>query len=131
VHALSADNGEDLGRKPSSRIYTAATWRAKDLRAGGKRYRLGLDVELSNLVRDSLAEPGDFANYVEEHDLVERLRARAMELGREDLAKMIDMYIAEEEDQIPVVFGVRPNSRARNSLSQRFYRGVRRLLQGL
>ena len=44
---------------------------------------------------------------------------------------MIDLYLSEAEDQIPDVFGVSPNSRERNTLSQRLYRGIRSLFESL
>ena len=45
VHSLSARHGENLGRKPSSRVFASARWRARDLIMGGARGRKGLEVE--------------------------------------------------------------------------------------
>lgn len=131
VHTLSANHKEDLGPSPSRGVYVTATFAARNLKWGGQRSRRRLDVELRDLVRDSLAESSNFANEIENRDLVERLFARAKEIGREDLMLMINLYLGEEEDQIASAFGVCPNSRERNTLSQRLYRGIRGLLHSL
>jgi hypothetical protein len=41
----------------------------------------------------------------------------------------MNLYLADAEDEIPAVFGARPNSQARNTLSQKFYRGLRKALR--
>ena len=131
VHSLSANNGENLEQDPSARVYIAATWRAKDLKAGGRRSRLGLDCQLADWVTEALREPRDFAKHLEQRDLVDRLRAKATANARPDLAILINQYLSDAEDQIPQIFGVRPNSRERNTLSQRLHRGMRRLVESL
>jgi hypothetical protein len=73
----------------------------------------------------------DFVGAVEAENLVERLRLRARQLGRSDLETMIDLYLSDAEDQIAVAFGVRPNSRERNTLTKRLYRGIRSLVESL
>jgi hypothetical protein len=131
VHSLSARHGEKLGRKPSNQVYASAKWRAQNLRAGGARSRKGLEVEFRDIVVNCLQFPPDFAGVVENRDLIERLRSKAQEMGRSDLETMIDLYLSESEDQIPVVFGVSPNSRERNTLTKRLYRGIRSLFESL
>src|ERR1041385_560706 len=131
VHSLSRNHGEKLGRSPSSGVYVTAKYAARNLKWGGHRFRQGWDVELAELVRDSLADPCDFVNEFENRDLVDRLFARAKELGRDDLMLMINLYLSEAEDQMPSAFGVRPNSRERNSLSKRLTRGIRGLFHSL
>src|SRR4051812_31472687 len=125
VHSLSARHGEKLGSKPSNQVYASARWRAQNLKAGSGRNRKGLEVEFRDIVVDCLRVEPDFADICEKRNLVERLRDKARELGRSDLETMIDLYLSEAEDQIPVVFGVAPNTRERNTLTQRLYRGIR------
>ena len=131
VHSLSAKHGEKLGRQPSSQVYASARWRAQEIRAGSCRGRKGLEVEFRDMLSDCVRAEPDFAEAIEIRDLVDRLRAKAREIGRSDLETMIDLYLSEAEDQIPNVFGVSPNSRERNTLSQRLYRGIRSLFESL
>jgi hypothetical protein len=129
VHALSARHGESLGHSPSGRIYADARWRAKDLAGGGRRARVGREVELRNHMLACLKEPHDFRAAVEDRELIERLRTRLKLLRRDDLLTMMHLYLSDAEDQIPAAFGTTPNSRARNTLSQRFYRGIRKAIR--
>ncbi len=131
VHSLSARNGDNLGRNPSSRVYASAKHRALNLRAGGARRRKGLDVEVRAMVLGSLSIRPEFASALENREFFERLRNKAREMGRFDVETMINLHLSDAEDQIPIVFGVRPNSRERNTLSQRLYRGMRGLLSSL
>lgn len=131
VHSLSARHGEDLGSKPSSRVYASAKWRAQNLKAGGARKRKGLEVEFRDIFVELLQSQPQFAETLENRDLVERLRDKAQEMGCSDLEIMIDLYLGESEDQIPIIFGVRPNSRERNTLTKRLYRGIRSLFERL
>lgn len=131
VHSLSARNGDNLGRNPSSRVYASARHRARNLKAGGARKRKGLEIEVRALVLDCLSVRPEFASEFENREFLERLRTKARERGREDLETLIDLYLADAEDQIPIAFGVRPNSRERNTLTKRLYRGIRGLLASL
>jgi hypothetical protein len=131
VHSLSARRGEKLGRKPSSQVFASAKWRAHNLKLGDSRVRKGLEVEFREIMAECLTVAPDFAGAIENQDLVARLRKRARERGRHDLETLLDLYLSGAEDQIPRVFGVQPNSQERNTLSQRFYRGIRSLLESL
>lgn len=131
VHSLSARHGEKLGRKPSSQVYASAKWRAQNLKAGGSRSRKGLEVEFRDVFVECVQAQPAFADIVETRDIIDRLRGKAREIGRSDLETLIDLYLAEAEDQIPVVFGVPPNSRERNTLTKRLYRGIRSLFESL
>ena len=123
--------GERLGRKPSSQVYASARWRAEILKVGSARRRKGLEVEFRDIVVACLQPEPDFASMVENRDLIDQLRSKAQRMGRSDLEMMIDLYLSEAEDQIAAVFGVAPNSRERNTLTKRLYRGIPEAIESL
>jgi len=125
VNALSAKHGEKLGKFPSKRIYVHAKWRARDLRVGGYRARMGLDVELRDHVLAVLEEPYNFAKAIEDRDLVSRLEERLEALGQTDVLKWVKMYRTDSEEYITAVFGVQ-GKQARNTLSQQVRRSLRK-----
>jgi hypothetical protein len=131
VHSLSARNGKKLGERPSAQVFAAARWRAKNFAAGGSRKRKGKETEFRNFFLDLFHSPPAFEQMVADRDFVERLRQKAQECGRPDLETMIDLYLSESEDEIPTVFNVRPNTQERNTLSQRLFRGIRKLSESL
>ena len=128
VHSLSARFGENLGRKPSGQILISAKWRARNLSAGGPRKRKRLEVALRDIFVDCAHTRPEFADALEARQLIARPRDKAHEVGRSDLETVIELYMSDAEDQIASVFGVRPNSRERNALTRRLYRGLRSLL---
>jgi hypothetical protein len=128
VHALSAKHGTELGRSPSSRVYVHAKWRAQDLAFGSYRTRVRLDVELKDHVLAELREPFNFANAFEDREFIERLRDRLADRGETDVARMIELYLYEAEDQIGTVFGVQ-GKRERNNLAQRLHRALQKARQ--
>lgn len=131
VHSLSALRGLELGTDPSKQVYSSATWRARLLKHGGRRQLKRLDVEFRDLYIDCVQTRPEFVAALERQNLIERLTRKALDMEREDLAIMIDLYLSEAEDQIPTVFGVSPNSRERNTLTKKLYRGLRKVLASL
>jgi hypothetical protein len=129
VHQLSARHGDKLGPAPSRAIYVDASFRASDMAAGGRRARVGLDVELKDHVLASLREPHCFATAFEDKEFFQRLEQRLKILGLKDIQTLLNLYLSESEDQIPTVFAVKANSAGRNTLSQRFYRGLRKAIK--
>ncbi len=124
VHSLNAKHGEELGKCPTGRIYTDAKWRARDMRAGGYRTRVGLDVELRDHVLASLTEPYNFDKAVADGEFIDRLEQRLQERGETDVLKMLRIYRSGAEDQIRSVFGIETRQ-ARNTLSKQFHRTLR------
>jgi len=127
VHRLSRKHGANLGPHPSRAIYVHAHYKARDLAAGSRRLRVGLDVELKEHVLACLSDPHDFALAYETKDLIQKLEARLDDLGLSDVQLMLNLYLADAEDQIPILFRS-ANRRERNKLSQRFRRGLQRAL---
>lgn len=132
VHGLSARHGRDLGPAPSSAIYQDATWRALDMTVGGRRARNGLDVQLVKEVLGLLQEPYNFAKVIEDREFIEHLENRLIELGLGDVHKMLMLYLAEAEDEMPAAFGIESRkSTAWQTLCKRFRRGVHKAIQGM
>lgn len=131
VHSLSRRNGEKLGERPSSQVFAAARWRAKNYAAGGAGKRKGKEIEFREFFNELMQAPAMFDRELSDKDWVDRLRQRAREVGRADLETMIHLYLSEAEHKIPEVFGVLPNTQERNTLSQRLLRGIRKLAASL
>jgi hypothetical protein len=130
VHGLSARHGADLGPAPSSAIYRDATWRALDMTVGGRRARNGLDVQLMSTVLSLVQEPYDFAKVVEDRELIEHLESKLIELGLGDAHKMLMLYLAEAEHEMPAAFGIESRkSTAWQTLCKRFRRGIDKALK--
>jgi hypothetical protein len=129
VHGLNARYGKELGRAPSGRIFGDAKWRALDLAAGGRRPRVGRDVDLWDETLAAMADPEDFAKAYEDREFFQRLEERLKSTGQTDTLIMLQMYLSNSEDEIAAVFGIERNSRGRNTLSQRFRRSMHKTLK--
>jgi hypothetical protein len=121
VHTLSARFGDQLGRNPSVRIWVDAKWRARHLAAGGRRIYSGKEVQLLDHMSAVLKEPYDFESALLDRDLLERLRDRLRQLGREDIVEVMDTYLANPDDQIPELFGAKCR-RAKSTFWKQFHR---------
>ena len=132
VHQLSARHGEILGPAPSSAIYRDAAWRAADMSAGGRRERDGLNIQLLQVMLACVREPYNFARAYEDAEFFERLREELRTKGMTDIERMVNMYLADAEDQIPAAFGIEnKTSKAWQNLSKRFLRSIRRAVKSL
>ena len=124
VHTLSGKYGNRLGRSPSMQIYVHAKYLAQDLAVGGRRARVGRDVELTDSLVKHVAYQPNFDKAFEDREFLERLKEQLMLLGKTDELKMLNLYLTGAEHKIPEVFGVKGNSTARNTLSHRFWRSI-------
>jgi hypothetical protein len=132
VHALSARYGERLGRRPSTRIYVEAKWRAQDLAKGCRRARKGKEVQVRDHVLALLKEPHDFVRALEDRELMERLQECLRAWGDTDVLKMMEMYMSDSDDEIPEAFGVPPGAagyQITNTLKKKFRRTMRRAFE--
>src|SRR5437867_651874 len=126
VHALNREHGPNLGRRPSAQLWANAVWRALDIRAGGRRLRVGRDVLLNDYLIDHLVDPNDFEQAYLIQNLQEALEQKLWEQGKPEYVAMFKMHAAGAAKYIPDAFGVKPNSRERNRLSQGFRRYVKK-----
>ena len=106
-------------------------WRARNLRDGGSRKHKRIEIELLDEYIDTVQCPPEFANDLEARDLVEHLIERARQRERADLERVINLFLADAEREIPTVFGVQRGTPERKKLSTQIYRGLRRLLASL
>jgi len=104
------------------RIVKHAHWWAEDVRVGGRRARQKLDVELFTNTIECLQDQFDLAVDAENRDTVDRLICEVKRQGMDDVAEMIPMMLRDADAAEMVQrFG-----KLRNTLAQRFYRGVRK-----
>jgi hypothetical protein len=133
VHRLSAKHGDRLGRRPHYRLYIFARWRARIIASGGQRsHDFQREVELPPGMRDGRPDPYDFAKAFENREYFTKVEEELLRTGRPDAAKVIQMYLAGSDHEIPEVFGLpsgRDGYRAKNTFFQRIRRDVREVLE--
>jgi hypothetical protein len=128
VHKLWFLHGHHLGRKPSSRVYSAAKWQAQDLRVGDWQSRRGTLQTFSDLEaafrQKLLVDPTDYGKlYLDDvfiKDLAEQLSNEGLPDVRQMLMLLLDGYTW---DQIGEVMGKRPDP-----ARIRFSRWIKRLV---
>jgi hypothetical protein len=134
VHMLSAKHGQRMGRRPDYRIYRDAKWRARDMAAGDRRIRVRREVRLLEGVRAVIQDPYDFVKDFENRELFTRLQEELRAANQDDVLLMMQMYLSDSDDDIAGVFGAASGAagyRAKNTLYQRFRRGLRRAAKAL
>jgi hypothetical protein len=122
VHSLSRRHCWDLGDEPSLRVLKRAHWYAEDLRVGGRRARRKTEVELFTAKLETLQDQFDLVSRLEAQDTLDRLMRELDRQGLHDIREMVPMMLRDcTAHEFEVRFG-----KSRNTLSQRFYRGMRR-----
>jgi hypothetical protein len=122
VHSVWRTHGRDLGNEPSRRILKRVHWYAEDLRAGGRRARRKADVELFASTVDALQDKFDLAADFEARETLDRLMKELERQGMHDVREMVTMMLRDADSSELI----RRFGRSRNTISQRFYRGMRR-----
>ena len=122
VHSLSRTHGENLGDRPSVKVLNRARLHAVDLRAGGRRSRRKLDVELFVETLDALQDQYNFAAAIEADDMVDKIVAQLDVLGLERVKELVPWMLRDAEGhELTSEFGQK-----RNTITTRFYRGMRK-----
>lgn len=122
VHRLWAKHGHDLGEAPELRVLKRAHWRAEDLRVGGRRARRRADVELFTAKLETLRDQYDLARHLEAKETLNRLVDELERRDMRDIRAMVPLMLRDcDADEFRALFG-----KSRNTLSQRFYRGMRK-----
>jgi deoxyribodipyrimidine photolyase-like uncharacterized protein len=122
VHSLARRNGENLGAFPELRVLKCARWYAEDLRVGGRRARRKKDVELFTSTVDLLQDQADMVRGLEAKDTLDRLMDQLDRMGLDDVREMVPMMLLDcDAEEFRARFG-----KSRNTISQRFYRGMRK-----
>jgi DNA-directed RNA polymerase specialized sigma24 family protein len=122
VHSIWRKDHQNFGDAPSLRILKKAHSFAEDLRVGGRRVRRRADVELFTTTLDALQDQVDLAAHLEAKDTLDRLVDQLELLGMDDIREMVPMMLRDcEAKELVRRFG-----KSRNTISQRFYRGMRK-----
>jgi hypothetical protein len=133
VHRLSAKHGDRMGRRPDYRLFIFAKWRARMIAAGTPRsHDFQREVELPPGMRDGRPDPYDFAKAFENREYFMKVEEELRRTGRNDAAKVIQMYLAGSDHEIAEVFGLpsgKAGYRAKNTFFQRIRRDVREVLE--
>jgi hypothetical protein len=122
LHSIARNRGADLGTNPELIVYAGAKWCAEDLKVGGRRARIGIDVELFAETIDQLRDEFDVVAAVETRDILDKLVAKATELRMTEAIQMVPMMLRGcEADEYVRLFG-----KKRNTLTQMFFRNMRK-----
>jgi len=123
VHSLSRSYRGSLGDEPSVRVLKRARSYAVDLRAGGRRARRKTEVELIAAKLEALPQQYDLIPDLLAKDTLNRLMEALDRQGAHDIREMASMML---RDCAASEFESRFRQ-SRNTISQRFYRVVRRV----
>lgn len=122
VHSLSRVHGENLGEQPSVKVLNRARLHAVDLRAGGRRARRSLDVELFAETLDTLEENYDFLADLMATESLDKIVEQLDLLGLDRIKEMVPYMLRNADGrELSSVFGEK-----RNTITTRFYRGMRK-----
>ena len=122
VHSLARRNGDNLGDAPELRVLKCARWYAEDLRAGGRRFRRSMDVELFDSTLDALQDQADILKELESRDTIDKLMDQLDRMGLDEVREMVPMMLRDcDAHEFQAKFG-----KSRNTISQQFYRGIRK-----
>lgn len=122
LHSIARHRGADLGTNPDLIVLAGAKWCAEDLKVGGRRARTGFDVELFAETIDQLRDEFDLVEAAETKDTLDKLVAKATELGMTEAVQMVPMMLrgCDADDY------VRRFGKKRNTLTQMFFRNMRK-----
>ena len=122
VHSVWRTHQGDVGDAPSLRILKRAHYYAEDLRAGGRRARRKSEVELFTATLERLQDQFDLVSHLEAKETLDRLVDELERLGLHDIREMVPMMLRDcDANEFTRRFG-----KSRNTISQRFYRGIRK-----
>ena len=122
VHSLSRKHGGDLGDDPTLRVLKLAHWYAEDLRVGGRRVRRKTEVELLATKLETLQDQFDLVSDLAAKNTLDRLMEELERQGLHDIREMVPMMLRGCDARE----FVSRFQKSRNTISQRFYRGMRR-----
>jgi len=125
VHWLSRRHHGDVPNEPSRRVLNHASWYAADLRAGSRRARRKADVDLFTARLQTFPDHYDLVADLLARDTYDRLMVALDRDGSSDIREMASMLMRDcDADEFERRF-----RQSRNAISQRFYRGVRRVAE--
>jgi hypothetical protein len=131
VHSVWDLHGEDMGRKPESRVYAQAQWCALDLQAGTQRERRGRTVALDDLDESirkrALVDPADYDSRYMAGIQLSELSRRLDAIGRPDIKLMLNhLRNGCNWDEVGSL-----TEQTANTAQRRFWRWIKRILDSL
>jgi predicted ABC-class ATPase len=122
VHSLSRTHGDQVGDRPSVRVLNRARLFAVDQRAGGRRNRRRLDVELFTETLEALEDQYDFAAHLAARDTLDKIVEQLDLLGLQHVKEILPLMLRNAEgSELTGRFGQK-----RNTVTKQFYRGMRK-----
>lgn len=122
VHSLSRTHGENLGERPSINVLNRARLYAVDQRAGGRRNRRRLDVELFTETLDALEDQYDVAADLAARETLDKIVEQLDVLGLQRVKEILPWMLRNAEgNELTGRFGQK-----RNTITKQFYRGMRK-----
>ena len=122
VHSLSRTHGDQVGDRPSVMVLNRARLFAVDQRAGGRRNRCRLDVELFTETLDALEDQYDFAAHLAARDTLDKIVEQLDLLGLQHVKEILPLMLRNAEgSELTGRFGQK-----RNTVTKQFYRGMRK-----
>jgi hypothetical protein len=122
VHSLSRTHGDQVGDRPSVRVLNRARLFAVDQRAGGRRNRRRLDVELFTETLEALEDQYDFAAHFAARDTLDKIVEQLDLLGLQHVKEILPLMLRNAEgNELTGRFGQK-----RNTVTKQFYRGMRK-----
>ena len=122
VHSLSRTHGDNFGNRPSVMVLNRARLYAVDQRAGGRRNRRRLDVELFTETLDALEDQYDVATDFAARDTLDKIVEQLDLLGLQRVKEILPWMLRNAEgNELTGRFGQK-----RNTITKQFYRGMRK-----
>lgn len=122
VHSLSRTHGAETGDRPTVKVLNRARLFAVDQRAGGRRTRRRLDVELFTETLDALEDQYDFVADLAARDTLDKIVEQLDLLGLQHVKEILPWMLRNAEgSELTGRFGQK-----RNTVTKNFYRGMRK-----
>jgi hypothetical protein len=122
VHSLSRIHGDNIGEYPTVKVLNRARLYAVDQRAGGRRARRKLDLELFVETLDLLEDQFDLAAFCESKVMLDKIVEQLDPLGLDRVKETLPwMLLNTDGSELTSLFGQK-----RNTITTRFYRGMRK-----
>jgi hypothetical protein len=122
VHSLSRTHGDNLGDQPSVKVLNSARLYAVDQRAGGRRYRRSLDVELFSETLEALEDQYDLASDIAACETLDKIVGQLELLELHRVKEILPFMLRNAEGaELTRMFGQK-----RNTITKQFYRGMRK-----
>lgn len=110
-------HGDDLGKRPSGRVYSTAKWNAVRKRVGRPERK-----EVGPEVLESLPDPYDFVTDMERRERIEKLLLQLKLQNKADQARIVELFLQDyEPEEIAKQLG-----KTRNAIYKQLLGGLRK-----